>query len=105
MSSTGSDRRPTIRDVAAACGVSAQTVSRVINDHPNVAPDTRSRILAAIDELQYSPSAAAQSLHTGRTDTVGVIVAALEHTGPSMTLLGIARECAARGLTSLIADF
>ena len=60
-------------DVAQLAGVSHQTVSRVLNEHPNVRPDTREKVLAAIRELAYRPNAAARALVTRRTYTVGVV--------------------------------
>jgi len=60
-------------DVARLAGVSHQTVSRVLNDHPNVRPHTRDKVLAAIRELAYRPNAAARTLVTRRTHTLGVI--------------------------------
>jgi DNA-binding LacI/PurR family transcriptional regulator len=65
--------RPTIKDVAALVGVSRQTVSRVINDKGEVHPETRARVLAAIEQLGYRPSAAARSMVAGRTCTLGCI--------------------------------
>ena len=53
-------RRNTLRDVAEHAGVSYQTVSRVINNHPYVAEDTRARVLDAIESLGYSPNRVAQ---------------------------------------------
>jgi DNA-binding LacI/PurR family transcriptional regulator len=58
--------RTTIRDVAALAGVSHQTVSRVINDSNSVRPETRQRVLNAIQELNYIPSAVARSMARGR---------------------------------------
>jgi DNA-binding LacI/PurR family transcriptional regulator len=58
-------------DVARLAGVSHQTVSRVLNDHPNVRPLTREKVLAAIRELAYRPNAAARTLVTRRTHTLG----------------------------------
>jgi LacI family transcriptional regulator len=55
-------KRTTIRDVAAAAGVSHQTVSRVLNDRPDVAEKTRKHVLQVIEELEYQPSAIARSL-------------------------------------------
>jgi hypothetical protein len=52
----------TIRDVASRAEVSYMTVSRVLNESPNVLPTTRSRVLAAMDELQYQPSEAGRAL-------------------------------------------
>jgi DNA-binding LacI/PurR family transcriptional regulator len=67
------DRPPVMTDVARLAGVSHQTVSRVLNDHPNVRPRTRENVLAAISELGYRPNAAARTLVTRRTRTLGVI--------------------------------
>ena len=65
--------RPTIRDVARAAGVSYQTVSRVLNDHPRVAPDTRERVLRAMKKLGYERNLAAQMLTTQRSHTIQLI--------------------------------
>jgi DNA-binding LacI/PurR family transcriptional regulator len=65
----------TIRDVAAAVGVSYQTVSRVINDRPDVAEETRHRVWQVIEELGYQPSAIARGLASKRTYTLGLITA------------------------------
>ena len=56
-----SNRRATIKQVAKVAGVSTQTVSRVINDRPDVASETRNRVRLVIDELGYQPSALARS--------------------------------------------
>jgi transcriptional regulator with XRE-family HTH domain len=58
--------RPTIRDVAAAAGVSAQTVSRVVNNHPDVAPETQERVEGVIRDIGYLPNVAARALAQGR---------------------------------------
>lgn len=65
--------RPTIKDVAAQVGVSYQTVSRVINNRPDVRPETRDRVLAAIAKLGYRPNAAARTMGGGRAMTLGCI--------------------------------
>jgi len=65
----------TSRDVAALAGVSQMTVSRVLRDSGNVAPETRERVLRAMDEAGYRPHAAARTMRTRRTATVGVVVA------------------------------
>ena len=66
--------RATIKDVAALAGVSRQTVSRVINHKPEVTPATRANVLAAIEQLQYRPSAAARSMVSGRSCMLGCIL-------------------------------
>lgn len=64
----------TINDIAKAAGVSRTTVSRVLNDSGYVKDETREKILKAIEELNYTPSAIARSLSTNKTNTIGVIV-------------------------------
>ena len=89
-----SGRLPRLEDVAALAGVSHQTVSRVINDHPNVSKGTRERVEAAIAELGYRRNTAARSLVTRRSQTIGVLASELAQYGPANTLLGV--EQAAR---------
>ncbi|MDQ5851701.1 MAG: LacI family transcriptional regulator, partial [Chloroflexota bacterium] len=64
----------TIQDVAAHAGVSAMTVSRVINKHARVASGTRRRVEQSISELGYVPNALARGLIQGRTRTIALIV-------------------------------
>ena len=66
-------RSANIFDVARLAGVSHQTVSRVLNDLPNVRPATRARVEQAIAQLRYSPSPAARALVTRRTRTIGLV--------------------------------
>ncbi|MGW0960705.1 LacI family DNA-binding transcriptional regulator [Streptomyces gelaticus] len=63
-----------IKDVAAQAGVSVATVSRVLNSHPSVSPDARTRVLAAVDALGYRPNAVARSLRTDQTRTLGLVI-------------------------------
>jgi DNA-binding LacI/PurR family transcriptional regulator len=63
-----------LRDVAAHAGVSVRTVSNVANGFQHVAPGTRSRVQAAIDELGYRPNTAARQLRRGRTETISLVV-------------------------------
>jgi DNA-binding LacI/PurR family transcriptional regulator len=76
-------------DVAKLAGVSHQTVSRVLNDHPNVRPQTRAKVLAVIRQLAYRPNAAARTLVTRRTRTLGVICIDTTLYGPASMLYGI----------------
>ncbi|MBT8159650.1 MULTISPECIES: LacI family DNA-binding transcriptional regulator [Arthrobacter] len=91
---SSSGRLPTLEDVAERAGVSHQTVSRVINNHPNVSEGTRERVEAAIAELGYRRNTAARSLVTRRSQTIGVLASELAQYGPARTLLGV--EHAAR---------
>src|SRR5215475_5301360 len=65
--------RKTIHDVAKAAGVAIKTVSRVLNDEPNVRPETRARVLAAAETLRYQPSLSARSLAGKRSYLLGLI--------------------------------
>lgn len=89
----------TIRDVAAAAGVSRQTVSRVLNDRPDVAKGTRKRVLEVIEELGYRPSSIARSLSQGRSCTLGVVSYGVQYFGPSHTLAGIEHQANEMGYT------
>lgn len=67
--------RPTIKDVARKAGVSVKTVSRVLNNSPLVKDETRRRVLAAIDELDFHPNAAARSLVLHKSKSIGLVIA------------------------------
>ncbi|EGX58446.1 LacI family transcriptional regulator [Streptomyces zinciresistens K42] len=68
------NRRPTIKTVAARAGVGRTTVSRVVNGSHLVSADARSRVLAAIRELNYVPNSVARGLVTSRTDAVALVI-------------------------------
>ncbi|MGR6915901.1 LacI family DNA-binding transcriptional regulator [[Actinomadura] parvosata] len=87
-------RLPVMADVAKEAGVSHQTVSRVLNDHPNVRADTRARVEAAITRLGYRRNLVARALVTKRSRTLGVVSFDTTLYGPASTIYGI--EQAAR---------
>ena len=66
-------RRPNLHDVAHLAGVSHQTVSRVMNEQPNVRPETRERVLKAAADIGYRPDARARLLASGRSRLIGVV--------------------------------
>jgi DNA-binding LacI/PurR family transcriptional regulator len=84
-------------DVAVRAGVSHQTVSRVINGHPSVAPLTRERVQQAIAELGYRPNLAARALVTGSTRTIGLVTVKINQYGPAQTMLGLEKAARAAG--------
>jgi LacI family transcriptional regulator len=92
-------RRPrvTIREVARAAGVSTQTVSRVLNDRPDVAPATVERVRQVIASTGYAPNMLARGLTQGRTHIIGVVAFGLDYFGPSRILTGIEEQAAAMG--------
>ncbi|MEV4012108.1 LacI family DNA-binding transcriptional regulator [Nonomuraea angiospora] len=85
----------TIKDVARACGVHVSTVSRTFSAPHLVNPATRSRVLAAADDLGYRPNRAARALTTGRTFNMGLIVADIAN--PFFPPLIKAAQAQARG--------
>jgi DNA-binding LacI/PurR family transcriptional regulator len=96
--------RSTIKEVASVAGVSTQTVSRVINDRPDVSPETRKRIQNVINKLGYRPSALARSLISQRSHTLGVVTAGLKYFGPSRILSGIASAAEEAGYSLLLKE-
>ena len=88
----------TLEEIARHAGVSRSTVSRVMNDHPNVDQETRARVRSVAESLNYQPNVAARSLAAGRTHILGLVipmgVSAL-FTDPYFPLLiqGIASAC------------
>ena len=89
-------KRPTIYDVAKAAGVSHQTVSRVIKEHP-VAPETRKHVEQVIQELGYRRNLAAQALATNRSRRIGALANEMLEAGPSKILQGASNEARAAG--------
>ncbi|WEK12689.1 MAG: LacI family DNA-binding transcriptional regulator [Candidatus Microbacterium phytovorans] len=83
MSEERGAKSANIFDVARLAGVSHQTVSRVLNDLPNVRPATRARVEQAIAQLRYSPSPAARALVTRRTRTIGLVTPGTADYGPT----------------------
>jgi DNA-binding LacI/PurR family transcriptional regulator len=98
-------RRPaSIRDVARLAGVSHQTVSRVLNGHPSIRDATKSRVLAAIDELHFRPSRAARMLSRHRSQTIGILAAAVGgHYGPASSVSAIEDAARDRGYYATVA--
>ncbi len=99
-------RKPptTLKQVAKEAGVSIQTVSRVVNERPDVAPETRERVLAIIERMGYRPNVLARSLIRRRSHTLGVVTAGLMYTGPSRTLNGVASQAQRMNYTLLLKE-
>lgn len=88
---------PAMTDVARLAGVSHQTVSRVLNGHPNVREQTRLRVRAAIAELGYRPNGAARALVTGRSQVIGVVAQNTTLYGPASMLAALEQTAAEEG--------
>ncbi|MDC4233831.1 LacI family transcriptional regulator [Actinomyces sp. B33] len=97
------NRPPSILDVAAAAGVSHQTVSRVLNNSKNVLPQTRERVQAAIDELGYRRNSAARALARHKSEMIGVITTTSLDYGPSSILMEVELAARASGYYTAVA--
>ncbi|MDR0591672.1 MAG: LacI family transcriptional regulator [Bifidobacteriaceae bacterium] len=88
---------PSIEDVARLAGVSAQTVSRVSTGSQRVRPNTRNRVLTAMDQLGYSPNQAARALRSGTFGALGLLAYRFERTGEALTTQGVVAAAEAEG--------
>jgi len=90
-------KKANIYDVAKLAGVSHQTVSRVLNDHPSLKAETREKVEKAIIELKYRPNQAARQLVTSRSQMIGILIAGTELHGPWAILNAMEREARKEG--------
>lgn len=97
-------RPPSIRDVARLAGVSHQTVSRVLNQHPSIRDTTRQRVLDVIAELQYRPNRAARALASSRSRTIGILSAMSTDYGPASIMASVEAAARASGYWVSIAN-
>lgn len=93
-------KAPTLGDVAKLAGVSLATASKALNGRAEVAARTRARVLAAAEDVGFTPNAVAQSLVAGRTGTVGLITGDLEGRFSIPILMG-AEDAFGAGSTSI----
>jgi DNA-binding LacI/PurR family transcriptional regulator len=100
----GARRSSVMMDVARLAGVSHQTVSRVLNEHVNVSPTTRERVLQAMRELDYQPNSAARTLVTRRSNTLGIVTIDSTLFGPASMVYGIEQAARAAGYFVSIAS-
>lgn len=92
----------TMKRIAAELGVSITTVSKVLNDQPDIGSATRARVLAKVEELGYRPNAVARSLTLRRTHTLGVVIPDLMHSFFVEIVAGIESVMSARGYGLLL---
>jgi LacI family transcriptional regulator/LacI family repressor for deo operon, udp, cdd, tsx, nupC, and nupG len=92
-----------IREVAARAGVSPATVSRVFTRPDAVAMETRSRVMAAAEELRYTPHPVARSLAQGRTGNLGIIVPDIANSFSAVITKAVQQEARRDGFTLFLA--
>ena len=94
----------TIKDVARMAGVSTTTVSHVINKTRFVAEATQKKVLAAVDELNYAPSAVARSLKCNTTRTIGMLVTKSTNPFFAEVVHGVEEFCYGAGYTLILCN-
>ena len=94
----------TIKDVAHKANVSLSTVSKVINHNKRFSKEVEARVWKAVQELQFSPNPTAQSMITGRTNTIGVVILDIANPYFASIVKGASQEAAAHQFTVLLGD-
>lgn len=96
-------KRITIRDIARESGVSSETVSRVVNNHPDVSPQTLERVQEVISRLGYSPNAVARRLVQKRSRIIGIAASVYEFQGGSgMAIVGVEKQANLNGYSIIL---
>jgi len=88
-----------LKDIARDLGVSVVTVSKVLRNHSDISAQTRARVWKRIKELDYRPNPVARALVTGRTHSIGLVVADLVHPFFAEVAKGLSRLYA-NGITA-----
>ena len=92
----------TIKDIAKLCGVSVSTVSRVINDRPDVSPEVRAAVLEAVRSSNYVPNNSARVLGSSSSDAIGLVVRGLANPFYSPIIKVIGNRIDAAGYTMVM---
>ncbi len=95
-------RNTTIVDIAKKLKISASTVSRALNEHPDIKEETRNQVKKLAKKLNYSPNPIARSLKSNKTNVIGVIVPEIEHDFFSSAISGIEEVAYHSGYTILV---
>lgn len=94
----------TMKDVARLAGVSTSTVSHVINNNRFVSDSVRDKVLSAVKELNYAPSALARSLKLNQTRTIGMLVTTSNNPFFAEVVRGVERSCYERGYSLILCN-
>src|SRR5688572_3086284 len=95
---------PTIHDLAKKLNVSSTTVWRALNNSPEVSTATRQRIKLAAEKYKYQPSLVAQTLSSGRTQTLGVIVPVVDNPVYATLVRAVEQVAFERGYNIILCD-
>lgn len=92
----------TIKDIAKACGVSVSTVSRVLNDHPDVSAANREKVMAVVQELHYVPNSSARDLVKAPSDAIGLVVRGVGNPFFTNIIHAVEEACSKAGYTMVL---
>lgn len=92
----------TIKDIAKACGVSVSTVSRVLNDHPDVSAANREKVMSVVRELHYVPNSSARDLVKAPPDAIGLVVRGVGNPFFTDIIHAVEEACGAAGYTMVL---
>lgn len=95
-------RAMTIKDVAAYCGVSVSTVSRVLNNHPDVSDEVRNKVMKAVSDLHYTPNSTARDLARAQVNAIGLVVRGISNPFFTPIIRAIEHGCEAAGYTMVL---
>ena len=95
-------KHATINDIAVKLGISTSTVSRALNDHPDIKIETKEIVRKIAEELKYTPNTLAKSLKNNRSTTIGVIVPEIKHDFFSSAISGIEKVAYESGYTIIL---
>ena len=96
-------KSPTIKDVAKRSGVGVGTVSRVLNNNPQISEKTKNKVLKAIEELNYVPNVIGKKLSQNRTNVIAVVVPVLNHPFFASLVAALEREADKHNYSLLVA--
>lgn len=96
--------RATLKDVANHVGVAVSTVSKVVNERPDVGPEVRQKVLAAIEELGFRPNTIARGLRTQRSDTIAIVTDDLEGIFTNAMMRGVEEVAWTAGIGVLLCN-
>ncbi|RCW93834.1 LacI family DNA-binding transcriptional regulator [Winogradskyella arenosi] len=95
---------PTLKEIATKLGLSISTVSRALNDHPDISAPTRKRVKDLAAELNYIPNIFAKGFRTHKTNIIGVIVPSITHYFTTTLMRGILEEASLQGYRVIVSE-
>lgn len=97
-------RKPTLKDLAQALKLSVATVSRALQDRPDISPETKSKVLALAVQFKYQPNPLAQHLRLQKSNTIGVVIPKIVHYYLSTIISGVLDEAHRLGYQVLLCE-